>query len=76
MVNMTMTADERDRIARDIDQVTAALAKLDLAKWTPQGRAMAFALAAANEVIHAGGMKADYEALVTAAWTAARNRHG
>lgn len=72
---MTMTPEERDRIARDIDEVTAELAKLDLPKWTPQGRAMSFALAAANEVIHAGGTRADYEALVKAAWTAARHRY-
>lgn len=76
IIHRMLTPAEMDVIAKDIDRVTEALSKLPVLRAvTPQGCAMALALAAANHVLHAGGSQDDFMNLVRAAWTKARQQH-
>jgi hypothetical protein len=71
-----MNQHDIDIIAKDINTVTAALAKVDVLKTaSPQGCAMALALASAAHVLHNGGSENDYMNLVRAAWARAREQH-
>jgi hypothetical protein len=71
-----MNPEQMDSIAKDIDAVTAELSKMAVLKTaSPQGCAMALALAVAAHVIHDGGSKDDFMNVVHAAWTTARRRH-
>ncbi len=68
-MNGRMTIAEMDAIAKDIDAVTLELAKVEILKTaSPQGCAMALAVAAATYVVHTGGSEQDFKTLVSAAW--------
>lgn len=71
-----MTPAQMAEIAKDIDVVTKALAKVpELHTAGHQGSAMALALAAAAHVIHGSGSREDFQVLMTAAWNKAKNGH-
>ena len=71
-----MTSDEMNTIAKDIDAVTKILAEIEILRTaTPQGAAMALALAAASYVVHTSGTKQDFMNLVNAAWERAKKAH-
>lgn len=68
---------EMATIAKDIDAVTDALAEVRVLKVaSPQGCAMALALASATQVIRNGGSRDDYLNVVHAAWDRAQRIHG
>jgi len=73
---MNLTRAEMDAIAKGINTITGELAGLPSFGVVPvQARAMAFALAAANEVLHTGGKRRDFDNLITAAWEKASKAH-
>jgi hypothetical protein len=71
-MSLQLTPEEKERIATDIVAMKRVLANNRVTsvmkQCTPQGVAMAFALAAIGPVVATNGSREDYMNLVTAAW--------
>ena len=67
-----MDQADTDVVAREIDCVNNRISHMmkyqDVQSTSPLGRAMAFTLAAAREVVHDGKGQEDFESLMLAAW--------